>query len=56
MLGWVYYEMSKVMMYELHYDFIKINHGKNSRLIFIGTDRLMHYVKTENVYEDFSKD
>ena len=50
-------ELIKVLMYELfYYDYIKNNYGNDSRLLFTDTDRLMYEIKTENVYEDFSKD
>ena len=48
-------ELSKVLMYEFHYGYVKNNYGKNSRLLFTGTDSLMYEIKTEDVYEDFSK-
>ena len=31
-------ELSKVLMYEFHYDYIKNKYGNNSRLLFRGTD------------------
>ena len=39
-------ELSKVLMYELYYDYIKIKYGYNSRLLSTDTDSLMHEVKT----------
>ena len=47
-------ELSKVLMYEFHYDYIKSKYVNNSRLLFTDTDSLMYEIKTENVYEDFS--
>ena len=49
-------ELSKVLMYEFHYDYIKNKHGNNSRLLFTDTDNLKYEIRTEDVYEDFSKD
>ena len=43
-------------MYQFHYDYIKNKYGNNSRLLFTDTDSLMYVIKTEDVYEDFSKD
>ena len=43
-------------MYEFHYDNIKNKYGKNSRLLFTDTDGLIYEIKTEDLYEDFSKD
>ena len=39
-------ELSKVLMYEFHYDFIKIKYGNDSSLLFTDTDSLMHEIKT----------
>ena len=49
-------ELSKVLMYEFHYDYIKIKYDNKSKLLFTDTDSLMYEVKTEDVYEDFSSD
>ena len=32
-------ELSKVLMYEFHYDYLKNKYGNNSRLLFTETDR-----------------
>ena len=47
-------ELSKVLMYEFHYDYIKNKYGTSSGLLFIYTDSLMYEIKAEDVYEDFS--
>ena len=49
-------DLSKVLMYAFHYDYNKNEYVNNSRLLFTDTDSLMHEIKTEDVYEDFSKD
>ena len=49
-------ELSKVLMYEFHYDYIKNKYSNYSRLLFIDTDSLMYEIKTEDFYEDFSND
>ena len=43
-------------MYEFQWDYIKNKYGNISSLLFTDTDSLMYEIKTENVYEDFSKD
>ena len=43
-------------MYEFLYDYIKYKYRNISRLLFTYTDSLMYEIKTEDVYEDFSKD
>ena len=49
-------ELSKILMYEFHYDYIKNKYDNNSRLLFTDTDRLMYEIKFEDGYEDFSND
>ena len=48
--------LSKVLMYEFHYDYSKNKYGNKSRLLFIDIDSLMYEIKTEDVHADFSKD
>ena len=49
-------ELSKILMYVFHCDYIKNKYGNNSRLLFTDTYSLMSEMKTEDVYEDFSYD
>ena len=49
-------ELTKVLMYEFHYDYIKNKYDNKSKLIFADTDSLMYEIKTEDVCEDFSRD
>ena len=55
-IGMCILELSKVIIYEFHYDYIKNKYGNNSRLLFTDTDSLMYEIKTEDVYEYFSND
>ena len=48
-------ELSKVPMYEFHFDYIKKKYGSKSRLSFTDTDSFMYEIQIENVYGDFSK-
>ena len=43
--------LSKVLMYEFHYDYIKNKYGNNSKLSFTDTDSLMSEIQTEDVYK-----
>ena len=47
-------ELSKVLMYEFLYNYIKNKYVNKSKLLFTGTDSLMYEIKIEDVYEDFS--
>ena len=44
-------ELSKVLMYEFHYDYIKNKYGSKSRLLVTDTDSLMYEIKIEDVFE-----
>ena len=49
-------ELSKLLVYQFHYDYIKNKYGNNSRLSFTVTDSLIYEIKTEDVYGDFGND
>ena len=54
-VGMCILDLSKVLVYEFHYDYIKNKYGNNSGLLFTFTDSLTYDIKTEDVDEDFSK-
>ena len=47
-------ELSNLLMYEFHYDYIKSKYDNKSKLLFTDTDSLIYEIKTEDDYEDFS--
>ena len=49
-------DLSKVLIYEFHYDYIKDKYDRKSKLLLKDTDSSMHEIKTEDVYEGFSSD
>ena len=53
-IGMCILELSKVLMNEFHFDYIKNKYGNNSRLLFTDSDSLMYEIKTDDIYEDFS--
>ena len=55
-IGMCILELSKVLMFKYHYDYIKSKHHNKSKLLFTDTDSLMYEIKTKDVYEDFSRD
>ena len=52
-VGFTVLDLSKWMMYDSHYNFIKKNF--NVELLFNDTDSLTYEIQSENVYEDFFK-
>ena len=53
-IGMCILDLSKVLMYKFHYDYIKKN--ITTKLLFTDTDSLMYGIKTENVYEEKNYD
>ena len=49
-------DLSKLLKYKFHYDYIINKYGNNSRLLFTATDSLVYKIKTKDVYKDVSKD
>ena len=47
-------ELSKVLMHEFRYDYIRNKYGNNPRFLFKDTDCLIYEIKIEDVYKDFS--
>ena len=41
-VGMCILDLSKVLTYKFHYDYIKNKYGNNSILLFFGTDSLMY--------------
>ena len=47
-------ELSKVLMHEFHYDYMKNIYDNKAKLLLTDTDSLRYEIKTKDVYEDFS--
>ena len=55
-LGMSILDISKTLMYEFWYDYIKPNYGDRAKLCYTDTDSFIIYIKTEDFFEDISND
>ena len=55
-VGMCILDLSKLLMYDFHYNYIKQKYNHNARLLFTDTDSLCYEIKTEDVYNDFYED
>ena len=54
-LGLSILEISKLLMYEFWYDYMKPKYGDNVKLCYMDTDSFRMNIKTEDFYKDFEK-
>ena len=55
-LGMSILDISKILMYELWYDYIKPKYGDRAKRCYTDTDSFIIYIKTEDFFEDISND
>ena len=53
-LGQTILDISKTLMYDFHYGYIKPKYGDRARLLFTDTDSLCYEIQTEDFYEDIA--
>ena len=55
-LGQAILDISKTIMYEFWYDYIKPKYGDKARLCYMDTDSFVIYIETEDFYKDIASD
>ena len=55
-LGLLILEISKILMYELWYDYVKPKYGNDVKLCYMDTDSFVMNIKTEDFYKDITND
>ena len=55
-LGMCILDLSKTLMYDFHYDYIKEKYGPRAKLLMTDTDSLIYEIKTDEFYKDIVHD
>ena len=54
-LGLSILDLSKTVMHELWYDYVKPKNGENAKLCYMDTDNFIVYVETYDIYKDICR-
>ena len=55
-LGLSILDLSKTLIYEFWYDYVKPKYGRNAKLSYMDIENFIVHVKTDDIYEDIAED
>ena len=55
-VGQAILDLSKTLMFDFHYNYIREKYDDEAELLFTDTDSLMYLIETDDVYHDFAAD
>ena len=55
-LGFSILELSKILIYELFYDYVKTKYGEKANSSHTNTDSFSVYIKTADIYKGIAED
>ena len=55
-LGLSILELSKILMYEFLYDYVKPKYGENAKLCYMNTNSFITHVKRDDTYKGILED
>ena len=55
-LGLSILELSKILMYEFLYDYVKSKYEEKAKLCYMDTDSFIIYIKTDDIYKNIVED
>ena len=55
-VGFAILDLSKVLMFDFHYGYIKTKYGNDAQLCFTDTDSLLYDIKCDDIYKEMGED
>ena len=55
-VGQAILDISKTLMFDFHYNYIRKKNGNKAELLFTDTDSLMYLIQTDDFYQDINND